>query len=83
LDERRFGCRDDAEGIADRAPVPRHPEEKIRGAWLIALEDRLGQQIEVLIFPNCISIQQHYRDPLLRRASTLVVAERTPAADQP
>jgi len=59
LDERRLGGGHDAERIADRVPVAGHPEEQVGRAWLIALEDRFGQQVELFVFPNLVSIQQH------------------------
>src|SRR5215471_11273322 len=47
-------------------PIPRHAEEKIGGARLVALEDRLGQQIEILVLANFVSVEQHRGDPELR-----------------
>ena len=66
LNERRLGGRHDAERITDRAPVPgHHPKKQIGGARLIALEDRLGQHVKVLVLANLVSVQQHRGDPLL------------------
>src|SRR5215472_14873524 len=48
-------------------PIPGHAEKKIGGARLIALEDRLGQQIEILVLANFVSVEQHRGDPELRR----------------
>jgi hypothetical protein len=47
--------------------VPRHPKEQVGGARLIALKDRLGEHIEVFVFPNLVSVQQHPGDPSLRQ----------------
>ena len=60
LDKWRFGRGHYAERVADRAAVARdHPEEEICRAWLIALEDCLGQQIKGLVLTNLVSIEQH------------------------
>ncbi len=78
LDERRFGRRHDAERIADRMPIPRHPEEQIGGARLVALEDRLGQHVEILVFADFVPVQQHRG--VLRFSNRVSIAEaRLPA----
>jgi len=57
LNEGCLGGRHNAERITDRAPVPRnHAEEKVGGAGLIALEDRVGQQVEGFVLTNLIAV---------------------------
>ena len=57
VDERRFRRRDDAQRLADRAAVAHdHPVEQIRGARLVALQDRLGQLIESLVLANVVQV---------------------------
>jgi hypothetical protein len=59
LDKWRLGGSHDAERVADRMPIPRHPKEKFGGARLIAIEDGGRQQIEVLVLLDRLAIQQH------------------------
>jgi hypothetical protein len=47
--------------------ILRHAEKEIGGTRLVALEDRLGQHIEILVLANFVSVEQHRGDPELRR----------------
>jgi hypothetical protein len=72
------GClcgRHNAQRITDRAAVTRHhPEKKVGGAGLIALQDRLRQHVKRLVSANLVSIEQHRGD--------LVFAGRRPQTSQ-
>ena len=65
LNEGRLGGRDDAERLADRAAlVGHHAIEQIGGARLIALQDRIGQLVEDLVFADLVAVAQHRRSPV-------------------
>src|SRR5215472_666568 len=62
LDKRRLGGGDNAERLADRAAlVCHHAVEQIRGARLIALQGRIGQLVEGLVFTDLVAVAQHRR----------------------
>ena len=62
VDKRRLRRGDDAQGVADRAPVAHdHPVKQIGRARLVAFEDRLGQLIEGLVFAKRVSVAEHLR----------------------
>jgi hypothetical protein len=80
LDKGRLGRCHHAERLFDRAPVPRHhPEEQIGGARLIALQNRLGDQVKRLVLANLVSIEQHC-DPSPPPAGDSPQRERTAPA---
>jgi hypothetical protein len=50
---RASGRGHDGEGLAERAAVAlHHPEEQVRRARLVALEDGIGHEVEGLVLAN-------------------------------
>ena len=70
LDVGRLGRGHDAQRVTDRLAALNHLGEEVGGLRLVALEDRLGQQVEALVGADLGSVEQHYCSPRRRGVSS-------------